>query len=236
MTIKAILLDIEGTTAPISFVAEVLFPYAAERLAAFVTANEGDDEVKQALAETAELEGRALSTDEAIEVLLGWIAADRKATPLKTLQGKVWREGYESGVVRSPVYPDAVEWMQAWKARGLTLAVYSSGSVEAQKLLYGYTETGDLTPLFSGFFDTRTGAKTEAASYRAIAQALGAAPGEVLFLSDLPREIDAALAADMPAIRIDRTLPIGARSLDPGGTLVVADFAIVEDWLKAAPA
>lgn len=229
--IGAILLDVEGTTAPISFVADVLFPYAAARLADFVKAHASDPEIAAALRETAELEGRALSTAEAIDVLLGWIRADRKATPLKTLQGKIWREGYESGAIRAPVYPDAVAAMRAWKARGLRLDVYSSGSVEAQILLYRHADAGDLTPLFTAYFDTRIGAKTAAASYAAIAAAIGLAPGEILFLSDLPREIDAALAAGLQAWRIDRTLPSGTASRE---TRVAADFDIVDAWLRAA--
>jgi len=229
VTPKAILLDIEGTTAPISFVAETLFPFAAARLAAFVQAHAGDPEIAEALAETAALEGRALTTQEAIEVLLGWIAADRKATPLKTLQGKIWREGYESGAIRSPVYSDAVAAMRAWKARGVRLDVYSSGSVEAQILLYRYTADGDLTPLFDAYFDTRTGPKLEAASYAKIAKAIGLPAAEVLFLSDAPGEVGAAQAAGMAAIRIDRALPPGTRRRDADGTWVAADFAGLDE-------
>ena len=231
MSIRAVLTDIEGTTAPISFVAEVLFPFAAARLADFVRAKEGDAEVQAALAETAELEGRSLSTDDAIEVLLGWISADRKATPLKTLQGKIWREGYEGGAIRSPVYPDAVAALKAWKARGLRLDVYSSGSVEAQKLLYGYSDAGDLTPLFSDYFDTRTGAKIEPESYARIAAAIGVPPGDILFLSDLKRENEAALAAGLKTIRIDRALPAGASHVEPSGLRVAADFTVFADEL-----
>lgn len=234
MTIKAVLTDIEGTTAPVTFVAEVLFPYAAERLDAFVRANLKDRAVAEALAETAELEGRKLSLDEAIATLLGWIKADRKATPLKTLQGKIWREGYESGVIRSPVYGDAVTALKAWKARGLRLDVYSSGSVEAQILLYRHTEAGDLTGLFSGYYDTRIGPKVEAASYGAIAREIGVAPAEILFLSDLPREVDAALKAGLKSWRIDRALPPGTMLTDAVGVTVAADFALVDKWLSAA--
>lgn len=235
MSVKAVLTDIEGTTAPISFVAEVLFPYAAARLDGFVRAHLNDRAVAEALAETAALEGRALSLDEAIATLLGWIKADRKATPLKTLQGKIWREGYESGAIRSPVYPDAVAALKRWKARGLRLDVYSSGSVEAQVLLYRYAEAGDLTPLFSGYFDTRIGAKVEPASYGAIANEIGVAPGEILFLSDLPREVDAALKAGLKSWRIDRALPKGTLLTDAVGVTVAADFDLVETWL-ARPA
>ena len=231
MTIKAVLTDIEGTTAPVTFVADVLFPYAAERLDAFVRANLKDRAVAEALAETAELEGRKLSLDEAIATLLGWIKADRKATPLKTLQGKIWREGYESGAIRSPVYPDAVAAMRAWKARGLRLDVYSSGSVEAQILLYKYSEDGDLTPLFDAYFDTRTGPKMEAASYAKIAAEIGHAPADILFLSDLPRENEAALAAGLRTIRIDRNLAPGMSETDASGLAVAADFTVVEKML-----
>lgn len=233
MTIKAVLSDIEGTTAPVAFVAETLFPYAAARLDAFVRAHQSDPEIAEALNETAALEGRALTVDEAIAVLLGWIAADRKATPLKTLQGKIWREGYESGAVVSPVYPDAVAALKRWKDAGLRLDVYSSGSVEAQILLYRHSTAGDLTPLFSGYFDTRIGAKIEASSYAKIAQEIGIAPDEILFLSDLPREVEAALAAGMKSWRIDRALPAGTVLTDASGISVAADFAAVDAWLNA---
>lgn len=236
MTIKAVLTDIEGTTAPVTFVAEVLFPYAAERLEAFVRAHLNDRAVAEALAETAELEGRKLSVDEAIATLLGWIRADRKATPLKTLQGKIWREGYESGVIRAPVYGDAVTALKAWKARGFRLDVYSSGSVEAQILLYKHTEAGDLTPLFSGYYDTRIGPKVEPASYGAIAREIGVAPSEILFLSDLPREVDAALKAGLKSWRIDRALPRGTMLTDAVGVTVAADFELVDKWLSAVVA
>lgn len=234
MTVRAVLTDIEGTTAPVSFVAEVLFPYAAERLAAFVRAHQSDPAVAEALKETAALEGRALDVDEVIEVLLGWIKADRKATPLKTLQGKIWREGYESGAVVSPIYPDAVAALRSWKDRGLRLDVYSSGSVEAQILLFRHSTAGDLTPLFSGYFDTHTGPKMEAASYTAVASEIGIAPDEILFLSDLPREVDAAIAAGMKSWRIDRDLPPGTVQTDATGVSVASDFAVVESWLSAS--
>ncbi len=231
MTIKAILLDIEGTTAPISFVADVLFPFAAERLADFVHAHAEDARVVGALRETAELEARALSTDEAVATLLGWIKADRKATPLKTLQGMIWREGYESGRIISPVYRDAVDQMRLWKTHGYRLDVYSSGSVEAQKLLYGHSDAGDLTPLFSSYFDTRTGPKLEAASYTEIAGTVGLAPSEILFLSDAYGEVKAARQAGMESIRIDRALPAGLRQEDATG-VVAADFEVVSAWLQ----
>jgi enolase-phosphatase E1 len=242
VTVSAILLDIEGTTAPITFVAEVLFPFAAARLPEFVRGHADHPQVIEALAETAGLEGRDLSSDEAIEVLLGWIRADRKATPLKSLQGMIWREGYESGEIVSPLYPDAAEAMRAWHAQGLRLDIYSSGSVEAQILLYRHSDAGDLTPLISGYFDTRTGAKQDAASYAAIAKAIGHEPASIVFLSDAPAEVAAARKAGMTSWRIDRTLKPGTSVADPDGTQAVADpdgtqaaadFTVVAGWISA---
>lgn len=233
MTVSAILMDIEGTTAPITFVAEVLFPFAAARLPDFVRQHADHAQVVEALAETASLEGRDLGVDDAIEVLLGWIAADRKATPLKSLQGMIWREGYESGEIVAPLYPDAVEAMRAWHAQGLRLDIYSSGSVEAQILLYRHSNAGDLTPLISGYFDTKTGPKQDAASYSAIAKAIGHAPADIVFLSDAPAEVAAAREASMTSWRIDRALGPGTSVTDPDGTRAAADFAVVAGWIKA---
>lgn len=203
--IRAIVTDIEGTTTPIVFVHEVLFPYARERLAAFIAAHGNEAEVVSVLTEARELGGMpGASNDETVALLLAWIDEDRKAGPLKLLQGMIWRQGYEAGALKGPVYPDAAAMLQRWRERGLRLFVYSSGSEEAQKLIFGYSDQGDLTPLFDGFFDTRIGAKTATASYRAIAQAAGMPAAGMLFLSDHAGEIAAARAAGMPAVRIDR--------------------------------
>lgn len=212
--IQAILTDIEGTTSSIDFVAKVLFPYARERLAAFCADHE--DAVAPILAEVA-----ASAPGDPITTLIGWIDADKKATPLKELQGLIWADGYASGAFKGHVYPDAVAGLRRWHAGGLRLYVFSSGSVAAQKLLFGHSEAGDLTPLFSGYFDTRTGAKREAASYRAIAEAIGMAADAVLFLSDTPEEVSAALEAGMHALRVDRD----------GGAGDVANFDAVDDYL-----
>ena len=195
---KAILTDIEGTTSSIAFVSEVLFPYARARLADYVAAH--PSETASILAEVA-----ATEAGDPIATLTRWIDEDRKATPLKALQGMIWADGYASGAFRGHVYPDAVAGLRRWHAAGVRLYVFSSGSVAAQRLLFGHSEAGDLMPLFSGYFDTNTGAKREADSYRAIAAAIGEAPGEVLFLSDTPEEIAAARAAGMDALLIDRT-------------------------------
>lgn len=197
--IRVILTDIEGTTSSISFVHEVLFPYANDHIAAFVRdGHEDNPAIREQLAAVASVSGVAGDDIEGlIAVLQGWIREDRKETSLKALQGMLWEHGYEEGAFRGHVYADAAEYLQRWHDRGLRLYVYSSGSVKAQKLIFGYSEAGDLTPFFSGYFDTRIGAKREPESYRNILAELGVEPGTVLFLSDVEAELDAAEAAGM---------------------------------------
>ena len=194
---KAVLTDIEGTTSSIAFVAEVLFPYARDRLAAYVAAH--PVETAPILAEVA-----AIEPGDPVATLLRWIDEDRKATPLKTLQGMIWADGYASGAFTGHVYPDAAAALRRWHAAGVKLYVFSSGSVAAQKLLFGFSDAGDLTPLFSGYFDTTSGPKREAASYAAIAAQIGEAPADILFLSDTAEEVAAARNAGMEAQLIDR--------------------------------
>lgn len=194
---KAILTDIEGTTSSIDFVHQTLFPYAKQHLRRFLREQAGDDAVQQALDDVEQIVGHDLSIDEAADVLEQWIAEDRKATPLKTLQGMIWNLGYRSGELQGHVYADTPQALRRWRAAGLKLYVYSSGSVEAQKLIFGHTAYGDLTPLFSGYFDTRIGGKREAAAYRAILREIGLPGDEVLFLSDVGAELDAARAAGL---------------------------------------
>ncbi|MDQ6926635.1 MAG: acireductone synthase, partial [Candidatus Eremiobacteraeota bacterium] len=136
--------------------------------------------------------------------LHAWIAEDRKATPLKTLQGLIWAEGYATTGLRGHVYPDAAAGLRRWHAAGLRLYVYSSGSIEAQRVLFANSAEGDLTPLFSGNFDTTIGPKREAASYRAIASLMDLAPADVVFLSDVDAELDAARTAGMQTVRLLR--------------------------------
>jgi enolase-phosphatase E1 len=201
----AIVTDIEGTTSSIAFVKEVLFPFARAHLAAFVATRAADPEVKRCLDDARALAGDAGLSDAAVvELLVRWIDEDRKATPLKTLQGLVWAAGYATGEIRSHVYDDAVVGLRDWHAAGHALYVFSSGSIAAQRLLFGHTTHGDLTPLFSGYFDTTTGPKQAAASYAAIAAAIGRAPSDILFLSDATGELDAAVAAGMKVICLDR--------------------------------
>jgi enolase-phosphatase E1 len=204
-SIRAVLTDIEGTTSSISFVKDVLFPHAKSRLGSFIAENATDPTVAAALAEARDLAARPdLDQAGTIALLQGWIDEDRKAKPLKTLQGMIWEDGYRSGALKGDVYPDAIAGLTAWKEAGLALYVYSSGSVLAQKLIFGFTRSGDLTPLFSGYFDTAIGSKLEASSYTAIANEIGLAPEEILFLSDNTRELDAARAAGMKTIGLDR--------------------------------
>ncbi|MGZ9667280.1 acireductone synthase [Pseudomonas sp. GNP014] len=205
MSIKAILTDIEGTTSAVSFVFDVLFPYAARHLPDFVRQNAGRADVAEQIAAVRRDSNEPQAdVERVIEILLSWIAEDRKATPLKALQGMVWAQGYQAGQLKGHVYPDAVEALQRWHAAGYQLFVYSSGSVLAQKLIFGCSEAGDLTPLFSGYFDTTSGPKREAQSYTNIQQAIGVEPGEILFLSDIVQELDAAQAAGLQTCGLAR--------------------------------
>jgi enolase-phosphatase E1 len=222
--IKAIVTDIEGTTSSIDFVHQTLFPYAKARLREFLRARENDPAVAAELQAVSSLEKRALTPDEAADVLERWIAEDRKATPLKALQGMIWRAGYESGELTGHVYEDAEEFLERWHAAGMKLYVYSSGSEEAQKLIFGNTEYGDLTPLFSGYFDTRIGGKREAESYRAILRAIGCEGSQVLFLSDIGEELDAARAAGMRTTQLLRD----ARAVPSAAHPQVRDFSEIQ--------
>ena len=198
MSIKAILTDIEGTTSAVSFVFEVLFPYAAKHLPEFVRQNAERADVAEQLQAVRQDSGEpAADVERVIEILLSWIAEDRKATPLKALQGMVWEQGYQAGQLKGHVYPDAVEALQRWHQQGYQLFVYSSGSIQAQRLIFGCSEAGDLSPLFSGYFDTTSGPKREAQSYQTITQAIGCLPEQILFLSDIVQELDAAQEAGM---------------------------------------
>jgi len=196
--IRAVLTDIEGTTSSITFVKDVLFPYARERLPAFVATHADDPDVRHWLHEAAKEAGLASAPQQQIiELLIGWIDADRKSTALKALQGMIWKAGYEGGEYRAHVYAEVPARLRQWQREGRKLYVYSSGSVPAQKLLFAHTDAGDLSALFSGYFDTETGPKRDAESYRRIAAAIGLPPADVLFLSDVTEELDAAHAAGM---------------------------------------
>lgn len=223
MPIKAILTDIEGTTSAVSFVFDVLFPFAVKHLPDFVREHAGEPAVAAQLeavrAESGEPEA---DVERVIAILLEWIAADRKATPLKALQGMVWEQGYRAGQLKGHVYPDAVEALRQWHAAGYVLYVYSSGSIQAQKLIFGCSEAGDLTPLFSGYFDTTSGGKRESESYARIAAAIGRPAGEILFLSDVVQELDAAREAGMA------TCCLAREGGELAGHHTVASFAAIE--------
>ena len=191
--IKAIVSDIEGTIGSISFVREVLFPYAAEHLPAYIRTNRTDPPVREQLNAVAEQTGVASTELEGlIQQLLDWIASDTKATPLKALQGMVWEHGYQAGDYKAHIYQDAIQNLTEWHAQKIGLYIFSSGSVQAQKLFFQYSSYGDLRPLFRGYFDTTTGPKVASESYRAIAATIGLPPNELLFLSDTEAELDAA--------------------------------------------
>ena len=195
--IRAVVTDIEGTTSSLSFVKDVLFPYSRRRMEPFVRRHANDPAVASLLDEVRRAVAKPLGLDQVIATLIDWIDEDRKVTPLKALQGLIWEEGFRAGDFRGHIYPDALARLRAWAAHGIKLYVFSSGSIKAQRLLFGYNEHGDLTPLFSGYFDTTIGAKKEPEAYRRIAEAIGIPPAEILFLSDTPEELDAARAAGM---------------------------------------
>ncbi len=226
--IRVILTDIEGTTSSISFVHDVLFPYSAEHMADFVREGEADNmEIREQLDAVAQTSGVARDDiDGLIGVLDTWIREDRKETPLKTLQGMLWEQGYQQGAFRGHVYEDAAEYLQRWHDRGLRLFVYSSGSVKAQKLIFGFSEAGDLTPFFSGYFDTRIGGKKEPESYGNIISELGVEPRTVLFLSDVEAELQAAESAGMQTVWLIREGEIPETERP-----VARDFADVDRFL-----
>jgi enolase-phosphatase E1 len=202
--IKAIVTDIEGTTSSLSFVKEVLFPYARANLADYVRHHTEEPQVKKLLEETCKEAGAELNTEESITQLIQWLDEDKKVTPLKSLQGLIWEAGYQKGDFKGHVYPDVAACLEAWKEKGLDLYVYSSGSVQAQKLLFPHTDYGDLTPHFSGYFDTRIGGKKDRGSYDKIAKKLGIPAEQLLFLSDIKEELDAAKAGGFQTLWLVR--------------------------------
>lgn len=195
--VRGIVTDIEGTTTSLSFVKEVLFPFSARHLPDFVRTQGHRPEVRRLLDEARKVSGQDLDDERLVAVLLRWIEADQKLAPLKGLQGLIWEDGYRQGAFQGHVYEDAARCLREWHAQGLRLAIYSSGSEHAQRLIFGHTPFGDLTPLFTGFFDTRVGGKREATSYTAIVRELGLPAAEVLFLSDVREELDAARTAGL---------------------------------------
>ncbi|MCZ6784824.1 MAG: acireductone synthase [Proteobacteria bacterium] len=202
--IEHLLLDIEGATTPIAFVHEVLFPNARRLMPEFVEGHFDDPscaeelgEVRRSVAEALGSAPEDVTPEQVAAQLVAWIDSDHKGSPLKSLQGRVWRAGYEAGEFRGDLFDDVAPAFHRWRAASLGVWIFSSGSVEAQELLFRHSTAGDLTPLIDGYFDTTTGAKRDADAYRRIAAAIGAEPARVLFLSDMPAELDAASEAGM---------------------------------------
>lgn len=222
--IKAIVTDIEGTTSSLSFVKDVLFPYARSHLADFVRSHAQESAIKSLLEEVCQVIGEQLDTEQIIIQLINWMDEDKKITPLKSLQGLIWEAGYQQGDFMGHIYSDAAEQLKKWHLQGLALYVYSSGSVYAQKLLFAHTEFGDLTPLFSGYFDTHIGAKKDVPSYQYIAEHIGLPANQLLFLSDISEELNAAKAAGFATIQLMRDGVFNNQTNHPQ----VASFAEIE--------
>lgn len=202
--IKAIITDIEGTTSSLSFVKDSLFPYARAHVGDFLRENATNETVQKLLADINIEVGAELDLEQAINQLIQWIDDDKKITPMKSLQGLIWESGYQRGELIGHLYPDAIRNLQNWKAEGFDLYVYSSGSVYAQKLLFAHTDAGDLTPLFSGYFDTHIGAKQDSTSYENIVAHIGLPAEQLLFLSDIEAELNAAQTAGLQTIWLTR--------------------------------
>ncbi len=209
--ILAVLTDIEGTTSSLSFVKDVLFPYSKNKLRSFLESHWDDERIRAVLEELFNKLGRTLSLEETIDLLTKWIDEDRKDTVLKEIQGYIWEEGYQRGELMGHIYQDAYEKLKEWHSRGIKLYVFSSGSVKAQKLLFSHTPYGDLTHLFSGYFDTRVGSKKDPHSYETIAKTINIDPDKVLFLSDVEEELDCAKMAGMKTTRLARDCEVQSK-------------------------
>ncbi|SIS78675.1 acireductone synthase [Insolitispirillum peregrinum] len=234
-SLHVVLTDIEGTTSSITFVRDVLFPYAKQRMAAFLHAHQAEPVVSGLIAEVRQIaELPASSGPDALAAVLNqWADDDRKVPPLKALQGLIWRDGYESGALKADIYPDALAALRAWDAAGVPIYVYSSGSVEAQHLFFGHTVEGDLRGLFQDHFDTLTGAKTDPGSYQTICAITGYQPDEVLFLTDNPAEVAAAHHAGVQVVAVQRDG--GAPLAVPVGVPVVSSFADIPAAMQPTP-
>lgn len=222
-TAEAVLLDIEGTISPISFVRDVLFPYSRDRLRTYISEHRNSREVQDILAQAAAL----ANGGDAIAALADWHERDIKAPPLKKLQGLIWESGYRSGALKSTLFADVLPTLVRWKADGVPLYIYSSGSVQAQLLFFEFNAQGDLRPLISGYFDTEIGTKTDAASYVEISELIRQEPRSVIFLSDNTLELAAARTAGLQTAHVVKD-----------GTQENPDFTVVYDFhlVTIAPA
>jgi enolase-phosphatase E1 len=223
---RVLLLDIEGTTTPIDFVYKTLFPYASLNLEPFLREHVSEPEIATLVQELKAQHERdsiaglqppawrsgsdAAELNSCVAYTKWLIARDSKSTPLKTLQGKIWQRGFASGELHGEVYPDVPRAFERWRKQQRDICIYSSGSVLAQQNLFESVISGDLTPYIAAFFDTQTGIKTAADSYRKIAASLGRSPRECLFISDATKEVEAAQSAAMLAVLCDRNAPVAA--------------------------
>ena len=244
--ISHILLDIEGTTCPVSFVTETLFPYAKSELKSFLNRHRNDPLINQLIDNAddewiqdnsedstrlrhqseKEQQVKHLKIEAYLQLL---IEADKKSTTLKDIQGKIWKEGYTTGRISSELFEDAHENLKRWHKQGYRLSVYSSGSVEAQHLLYKYTNKGDIENLFSHWFDTHIGNKKEPSSYTEIASVMGCKHQNILFISDNSDECDAARSAGLGTLYSMRD---GNPQQEPRNHPVIRHLEEVEKWLN----
>lgn len=238
--VRAILLDIEGTTTPVEFVYEILFPYARREVREFVRQNyhsadlqsdifalkaEHRSDVQQSHRPPAWLEGSSVVEVEAVTHYVYWLMdQDRKSKALKSLQGKIWKGGYLDSSLKGQVYPDVLPAFKRWRNQQRSIHIFSSGSVLAQKLLFAHTTDGDLTNYLSGYFDTTVGAKTDASSYRVIADKTGSPAGEILFVSDVIAELDAARATGVQTALCVRS---GSPELESSQHQIIRTFGVI---------
>ncbi len=206
MGIRALVVDTAGTTTCLSFIEEVLFPYSSEKLADFLHENQHNVLVENCISDVKEmaLEPEA-DLERVVAILRLWIAEDRKATPLKTLQGLIWKQGYAENAFTGHIYPDFIDAIRQYSQNGIRIYSFSSGSVDAQKMLFSHSDGGDLTPLFSGHFDTRTGSKTYKQAYLNILNTVSLTPKQVLFISDRIEELKAADDAGLNVVYMKRS-------------------------------
>jgi enolase-phosphatase E1 len=217
LPIVAVVTSVEGTTTPLSTIRDVLFPFARERLPAFLADHQADPAVAAELAEVR----RLVPGRPELQTLLHWMDQDAKITPLKALQGMIWHEGFGAAGLAGAVYPDVPSVLRRWSSAGLRLCAFSHGSAEAQRLIFSHAPSGDLSGLFTGFFDTRIGAKRDPESFSRLAIGLGLPPAEILSLSDQDEELDAAATAGMRTCQVVRD-DSGAAATDRHPT--AADF------------
>jgi enolase-phosphatase E1 len=227
LTARWVVVDIEGTLTPTNMVHVVLYDYARTRLGPWIDGHPDDPVVAGAVSEIRSLGGLSdnAGTDEIVAVLHGWMDADQKIAPLKTLQGLIWQQGYADGDLVSEFFPDVVPALRAWHDSGLDLAVFSSGSVAGQIASFSRTTDGDVTGLFSAHFDTvNAGPKREAGSYAVMTAKLNAGSGQIVFFSDVPAELDAAAEAGWQTVGLARPgEPFG--DADFGEHLAIKSFA-----------